>query len=68
VSAKEEIIDLKFKEIPDSGSETFSDAFRTLKSLIKIQGTSGLLQDGLYLMTHYGDREKILSRRKPDPN
>lgn len=55
VSAQEEIIDLKFEQPPVSDS----DISRTLQSLVKVQGTGGLYQDGLYLMTHFGDREEI---------
>jgi hypothetical protein len=55
VPAQDEIIDLKFGESPGSNSDTS----RTLQSLVKVQGTGGLYQDGLYLLTHYGDREDI---------
>lgn len=58
VSAKDEIIDLKFGQSPVSNS----DASRTLQSLVKVQGTGGLCQDGLYLLTHYGGREDIFQK------
>ncbi len=53
--AREGVIDLKFQEPPASGS----DVSRTLQSIVKVQGTGGLQQDALYLITHYGDRGKI---------
>jgi len=55
VSAENDVVDLKFGQPPVSNSDTS----RTLQSLVKVQGTGGLLQDGLYLMTHFGDREDI---------
>lgn len=55
VSAQHKINDLKFAEPVDADS----DASRTLQSLTKVQGTGGLYQDGLYLMTHYGDRQEL---------
>jgi hypothetical protein len=55
VSAQDKIIDLKFEQPPVSDS----DASRTLQSLVKVQGTGQFCQDGLYLMTHFGDREDI---------
>lgn len=58
VSAESEIIDLEFSR--PSVSE--SDSSRTLQSLIKVQGTGQFLEDGLYLMTHFGDREEIFER------
>lgn len=58
VLAEVEIIELEFGEPPASGSDTS----RTLQSLIKVQGTGQFLEDGLYLMTHYGDREEIFQR------
>ena len=53
--AQHEVTDLKFEKPP----ECDSDISRTLQSLIKIQGTGGLVQDGLYLITHYGDRSVL---------
>lgn len=35
---------------------------RTLQSLVKVQGTLGLYQDGLYLLTHYGDRDALFQK------
>jgi hypothetical protein len=58
VSAQNEIIDLKFGEPPVSDS----DISRTLQSLVKVQGTGGLCQDGLYLMTHFGDHREIFQK------
>jgi hypothetical protein len=58
VSAEVEIIDLDFGQPPG----TDSDTIRTLQSLVKVQGTGQFLEDGLYLMTHYGDREEIFDR------
>jgi hypothetical protein len=62
VSAQDEIIDLKFGEPPVADS----DISRTLQSLTKVQGTGSLYQDGLYLLTHFGDREDIF--RKENQN
>jgi hypothetical protein len=58
VSAEDEITNLKFGQPPVSGSDTS----RTLESLVKVQGTGGLYQDGLYLMTHFGDREDLFQK------
>jgi len=58
VSAQEKAIHLEFGQPPVSGSDTS----RTLESLVKVQGTGGLNQDALYLMTHYGDREDIFQK------
>jgi hypothetical protein len=55
VSAQDEIIDLEFGHPPVSDSDTS----RTLQSLVKVQGTGQFCQDGLYLITHFGDREDI---------
>ncbi|KPL07287.1 hypothetical protein AMJ86_04820 [bacterium SM23_57] len=52
------IIELKFEQPPVSGSDTS----RTLQSLVKVQGTGQFCQDGLYLMTHVGDREDIFEK------
>ncbi|MCK4820733.1 linear amide C-N hydrolase [bacterium] len=56
--AQDEIIDLKFGQSPVSNSDTS----RTLQSLVKVQGTGGLYQDGLYLLTHYGDHGNIFQK------
>jgi choloylglycine hydrolase len=58
VSAQDGIIELKFEHPPVSDSDTS----RTLQSLVKVQGTGQFCQDGLYLMTHVGDREDIFEK------
>ena len=58
VSAQDEIVDLKFGQPPDS----ISDTSRTLESMVKVQGTGGPCQAGLYLLTHFGDREDIFQK------
>ena len=55
LSAQGEIVELTF-ELPDASD---SDTSRTLQSLTKVQGTEQFCQDGLYLMTHYGDRQAL---------
>ena len=55
VSAQVKITELNFNQPPSSDS----DISRTLQSLVKVQGTGGLYQDGLYLMSHFGDREEM---------
>lgn len=62
VSAQDKIIDLIFGQSPGSNSDTS----RTLQSLVKVQGTGGLYQDGLYLLTHYGDREDIFQKENQE--
>jgi len=62
VSAQDKIIDLKFEQPPVSDS----DMSRTLQSLVKVQGTGQFCQDGLYLMTQYGDREEIFQKENQD--
>jgi len=62
VSAQDEIVDLKFGQPPASNSDTT----RTLQSLVKVQGTGGLYQDGLYLITHFGDREDIFQKENQE--
>jgi predicted choloylglycine hydrolase len=57
-SAQDDIIDLEFGQPPVSDSEIS----RTLQSLVKVQGTGGLCQDGLYLMTHFGDHEDLFQK------
>jgi hypothetical protein len=53
-SAQDEIIDLKFGQ----PSASDSDVSKTLQSLVKVRGISETYgTGGLYLMTHYGDRE-----------
>jgi hypothetical protein len=58
VSAQDEIIELKFRHPPVS----YSDTCRTLQSLVKVQGTGQFCEDGLYLMTHFGDREDLFQK------
>ena len=54
-SARGEIIELSFGHPPVSNSDTSG----TLQSLVKVQGTGQFCEDGLYLMTHFGNREEI---------
>ncbi len=56
--AEGETTNLQFEFPPSAGS----NAERTLQSLVKIQGTGQFREDGLYLMTHFGDREKIFQK------
>jgi hypothetical protein len=58
VSAQEKITELKFAQPPVSDS----DMSRTLQSLVKVQGTGQFCEDGLYLMTHFGDREDLFQK------
>ncbi len=58
VSAQDNVNDLEFGQPPASDS----DVFRTLQSLVKVQGTGGPCQEGLYLLTHFGDRENIFQK------
>lgn len=58
VWAQEKITELKFAKPPVSDSDTS----RTLKSLVKVQGTGQFCEDGLYLMTHFGDREELFQK------
>ena len=50
-----EVIELEFKRPAVTGTATD----RTLESLVKVQGPGGVHLNGLYLMTHYGDREDL---------
>ena len=54
-SAQETITELNFGSPSGEGSDTA----RTLHTLVKVQGTGGLNQDGLYLITQIGDRSTI---------
>lgn len=56
--AQDKIIDLKFAQPPVSDSDTS----RTLQGLVKVQGTGQFCEDGLYLMTHFGDREDLFQK------
>jgi hypothetical protein len=58
LSAEERISHITFEEPPVSDS----DAARTLQSLKKLQGTGQFCQDGLYLMTHFGDRAALFEQ------
>lgn len=59
VSAQGEIVDLKFADPPVSGSDTS----RTLKSLVRVRDISETYSTGgLYLITHFGDREGSFHR------
>ena len=55
IAAQEKVIELDFAEPPVSTS----DMSRTLQSLVEVQGTGGSCQNGLYLLTHFGDREEL---------
>jgi len=58
-SAEEIIIDLEFARPDASGSDTS----RTLQSLVKVRGIGEVYSTGgLYLMTHFGDREDLFQR------
>jgi hypothetical protein len=61
-SAQDEIIDLYFYQPPVSDSDTS----RTLQSLVKVQGTDQFCEDGLYLMTHFGNREDIFQKENQE--
>ncbi|MBU0692379.1 MAG: linear amide C-N hydrolase [Candidatus Eisenbacteria bacterium] len=56
--AQDELINLKFEEPPIADS----DETRSLESLVKVQGTGQFCEDGLYLMTQYGEREELFIR------
>jgi hypothetical protein len=58
-TAQDKIIDLKFAKPPVSNS----DASRTLQSLVRARAISETYSTGgLYLMTHYGDREELFQK------
>lgn len=57
-AAQDRIVDLHFKQPPVSKSDTAT----TLQSLVKVQGTGGVCQDGLYLISHFGDREDLFEK------
>jgi hypothetical protein len=58
-SADERIINLEFARPDASGSDTS----RTLQSLVKVRGIGEAYSTGgLYLMTHFGDREDLFQR------
>jgi hypothetical protein len=59
LSAQDKIIELKFAKPPISDS----DASRTLQSLVRARAISETYSTGgLYLMTHYGDREELFQK------
>ncbi len=59
LSAQHKVIDLKFAQPPVSDS----DVSRTLQSLVRVRAISETYSTGgLYLMTHYGDREELLQK------
>lgn len=63
VLAQEKIIDLKFGQPPVSGS----DAYRTLQSLVRVRKISETYSTGgLYLLTHYGDREGLFQKENQE--
>lgn len=62
VSAQDEITELSFGHPPVSDSESS----RTLQSMVRVQGTGQFCEDGLYLMTHYGDREEIFQEENQE--
>jgi hypothetical protein len=58
-SAEEQIIEISFGEPPASGTDTA----RTLQSLVKVRGIGeDYATGGLYLLTHFGDREELFQR------
>ncbi len=58
VSAQDKVVELAFRQPPATGS----DSSRTVQSIVKVQGTGGLCQDALYLITHVGDREDLFQK------
>jgi hypothetical protein len=59
VAAQEKIIELNFGQAPISGS----DISRTLQSLVKVRDIGEqYATGGLYLITHYGDREELFRK------
>jgi len=61
-SAQNGVIEVKF----DEPLVSESDISRTLQSLVRVQGIVGLYQDGVYLLTHYGDREDLFRKENQD--
>ena len=53
-----DVVDLEFLQPPAAGS----DEARTLDSLVKVQGTGQFREDGLYLITQYGDRRELFEQ------
>ena len=59
VSAEVEIVELEFGQPPVSDSDTT----RTLQSLVEVRRISETYATGgLYLLTHYGDREELFQK------
>jgi hypothetical protein len=59
LSAQEEVIELKFGQPPASGS----DEAKTLNSMVRVRKISETYATGgLYLMTHFGDREELFKK------
>ena len=59
LAAQDKIVELKFAQPPVSDS----DASRTLQSLVRARAISETYSTGgLYLMTHYGDREELFQK------
>ncbi len=59
LSAQDKVIEFKFAQPPVSDS----DASRTLQSLVRARAISETYSTGgLYLMTHYGDREELFQK------
>jgi len=57
--SQDKIIELKFAKPPVSDS----DASRTLQSLVRVRAISETYSTGgLYLLTHYGDREELFQK------
>jgi hypothetical protein len=58
--AQAQVVKVVFAEPPESGS----DISRTLESLVTVRGISEqYATGGLYLITHYGDREELFRRQ-----
>ncbi len=62
LAAQDKVVELNFAQ-PGACD---SDTVRTLQSLVKVQGTGAFTQDGLYLMTHYGDYEQIFEKENQE--
>ena len=59
LSAQDKVIELKFAQPPVSDS----DVSRTLESLVRARAISETYSTGgLYLLTHYGDREQLFQK------
>ncbi len=58
ISAQDDVVELEFA-VP---SVSDSDLAGSLKSVVKVQNSGGWCQNGLYLMTHIGDRDDLFER------